>query len=69
MNNPDFATMTRPEFRQYILEHREDDEAVSIYLERFQNPNAKLYPPPKSFDDPSVETALREHLEQQRNQA
>ncbi len=33
MNKPDFATMTRPEFRQYILEHREDEEAVSIYLE------------------------------------
>ncbi|MBW4511932.1 MAG: hypothetical protein KME64_36340 [Scytonematopsis contorta HA4267-MV1] len=69
MNKPDFATMTRPEFRQYILEHREDEEAVSIYLERFQNPNAKLYPPPKSLDDPEVEMALREHLEQQRNQA
>jgi hypothetical protein len=27
-----------------------------------------LYPPPKSLDDPEVEIALREHLEQQRNQ-
>ncbi|MBR8832838.1 MAG: hypothetical protein DSM106950_02040 [Stigonema ocellatum SAG 48.90 = DSM 106950] len=69
MNKPDFATMTRPEFRQYILEHREDDEAVSVYLERFQNPNAKLYPPPKSDYDPSVEMALREHLEQREKEA
>ncbi|MEH2374534.1 DUF6887 family protein [Nostoc sp.] len=69
MNNPDFATMTRPEFRQYILEHREDDEAVSIYLQRFQDPNAKVYPPPKGLNDPSVEIALREHLEQRKKEA
>ena len=69
MNNPDFATMTRPEFRQYILEHREDDEAVSIYLQRFQDPNAKVYPPPKGLNDPCVEIALREHLEQRKKEA
>ncbi|GAA6619308.1 hypothetical protein NUACC26_051210 [Scytonema sp. NUACC26] len=39
--------MTRPEFWQYILEHREDEEAVLIYIERFQDPNAKVYPPTK----------------------
>jgi hypothetical protein len=68
MKPPDFATMTRPQFRQYILEHREDSEALSIYLERFQNPNAKVYPP-TGLDDPELEKALREHLEQRRNQA
>ncbi|MBA3923643.1 MAG: hypothetical protein H0X31_18900 [Nostocaceae cyanobacterium] len=69
MNKPDFATMTRSEFRQYILEHREDDEAVSIYVERFQDPNAKVYPPTTGLNDPDVATALRERLEQRRNQA
>ncbi|WP_419183605.1 DUF6887 family protein [Scytonema hofmannii] len=28
MNTLDFATMTRPEFRQYLLEHREDEETT-----------------------------------------
>lgn len=69
MSKPDFVTMTRPELRQYILEHREDDEAVSIYAERFRDPNAKVYLPEQGFDDPEVATALRERLERQRNQA
>jgi hypothetical protein len=69
MNKPDFATMTRSEFRQYILEHREDDEALSIYAERFRDPNAKVYLPNQGLNDPDVATALREHLEQKRNQA
>lgn len=64
MSKPNFATMTRPEFRQYILEHKEDDEAVSIYLERFTDPNAKIYPATKGLNDPAVEAALRERLEQ-----
>ena len=67
MSKPNFAKMTRTEFRQYILEHREDDEAVSIYLERFQDPNAKVYRPPKGLNDPDVGIALSEYLEQQRN--
>ncbi len=48
--------------------NREDDEAISIYLERFQDPNAKVYPPSKGLNDPEVAIALREHLEQRRNQ-
>jgi hypothetical protein len=54
MSKPNFATMTRPEFRQYILEHREDEEAVSIYLERFQPANPRVYPPSTGFNDPEV---------------
>ncbi len=69
MSKPNFATITRSEFRQYILEHREDDEALSIYAERFRDPNAKVYLPEQGFDDPEVATALRERLEQRRNQA
>ena len=61
--------MTRPEFRQYILEHREDDEALSIYAERFRDPNAKVYLPEQGLNDPEVATALREHLEQRPKEA
>ncbi|OUL18558.1 MULTISPECIES: hypothetical protein [unclassified Nostoc] len=69
MSKPDFTTMTRPEFRQYILEHREDEEALQIYIDRFQNPNAKVYPAPKSLEDlENFPEIHRQHLEQQRKQ-
>lgn len=62
--------MTRPEFRQYILEHREDSEALSIYLERFQSLNPKVYPAPKSLEDlDNFPELYRQHLEQRENQA
>ncbi|WP_267921657.1 DUF6887 family protein [Nostoc favosum] len=32
MNKPDFMTMPRVQLRQYILDHREDDEAFQTYL-------------------------------------
>jgi S-ribosylhomocysteine lyase LuxS involved in autoinducer biosynthesis len=69
MSKPDFTKMTRPQFRQYILEHREDEEALQIYIDRFQNPNAKVYPAPKSLEDlENFAEIHREHLEQQRQQ-
>jgi hypothetical protein len=66
---PNFATMTRKELRQYILEHREDDEAVSIYAERFRDPNAKVYRQDQGFNDLEVAMELRKRLEWARNQA
>ena len=69
MSKLDFTTMTRPQFRQYILEHREDEEALQIYIDRFQNPNAKIYPAPKSLEDlENFPEIHQEHLEQQRKQ-
>jgi hypothetical protein len=61
--------MTRSQFRQYILEHREDDEAFSNYVERFKNPDAKVYPPQKSLDDPEIDRILREQKEQRQSEA
>ena len=69
MNKPNFATMTRSEFHRYVLEHREDDEALSIYVERFREPNAKVYSPDQGFDDPEVVPVLNKLLDKQRNQA
>ncbi|MGI8502974.1 MAG: DUF6887 family protein [Hassallia sp.] len=69
MSKLDFTTMTRPQFRQYILEHREDEEALQIYIDRFQNPNAKIYPAPKSLEDlENFPEIHREHIKQQRKQ-
>ncbi|WP_375514663.1 DUF6887 family protein [uncultured Nostoc sp.] len=36
------TSLTRSELRQYILEHREDEEALQIYVDRFQSNTARL---------------------------
>ena len=69
MSKPDFSAMTRSQFRQYILEHKEDEEAFSEYVERFQNPSAKVYPPLNTLDDPELDRILRQHLEQRQSEA
>ena len=33
----DFQKMSRKELRTYVLAHREDDEALRIYMERLHN--------------------------------
>ncbi len=43
--------MTRAEFRQYILDHRDETEALSIYLERFKSPDSKVFPAPQTIED------------------
>jgi hypothetical protein len=39
---PNFETMTKAELRAYVLEHREDDEALRVLMSR-RNPNAVRY--------------------------
>ncbi|WP_442854677.1 DUF6887 family protein, partial [Fischerella sp. PCC 9605] len=43
--------MTRADLRQYILDHREDQEPLEVYIDRFQNPNNKVFPAPESIED------------------
>jgi hypothetical protein len=50
-NKPDFNTLSRVEFRRYILANREDEEALAIYLERFQNPDNPVHPAPETIED------------------
>jgi hypothetical protein len=70
MSKPDFSSMTRPEFRQYILENKNDDEAVSIYLQRFKGINPVVYPAPKSLEDLDNFPELHQkHLEQREEEA
>lgn len=70
MSKPDFMTMTRPQLRQYILENRDDANALSIYLERFKSPDSKEFPAPQSLEDlENLRELHHEHLEQHRNQA
>lgn len=50
-NKTDFKTLSRVKFRRYILANRENEEALAIYLERFQNPNNPVYPAPETIED------------------
>ncbi|WP_026730756.1 DUF6887 family protein [Fischerella sp. PCC 9605] len=70
MTKPDFVSMTRTELRQYILDHREDQEPLEVYIDRFQNPNNKVFPAPESIEDLENFPELhRQNLEKQRKQA
>ncbi|MCF2149328.1 hypothetical protein IQ276_023435 [Desmonostoc muscorum LEGE 12446] len=51
MSKPDFLTMPRAQLRQYILDHREENEAFEIYLDRFTSEEAVIFPAPQSIDD------------------
>lgn len=44
---PDFATMTTPDLRAYVLAYRNDEEALQAYLDRLhtENPNSRIYKP------------------------
>lgn len=35
-HQPNFYQMSRPELRKYVLSHREDDEALRIYMDRMR---------------------------------
>ncbi|MEC4881698.1 MAG: hypothetical protein SAL70_10170 [Scytonema sp. PMC 1070.18] len=70
MNKPDFTTMPRAELRQYILDHREDDEAFQIYLDRFTSEDAIIFSAPQSIEDLENFPELhRQNLERLRKQA
>lgn len=50
---PNFEAMSRKELREYVLAHRDDDEAFYALMDKIkQNPNrGPLFPAPKSIDD------------------
>lgn len=67
MMQPNFDAMTRKELRAYILEHRNDDEAFRIYMNRITDePATETYPAPQSIDDLKHFPELLEKRRQQR---
>ncbi len=56
---PDFAMMTAPELRTYVLEHRDDEAALQAYLDRrsVEHPSSRVY---KAEDN--VADAITEYL-------
>ena len=64
---PNLMTMTKIELRAYILEHREDEEALHLYLDKAHtdNPNSRIYSTEENVSD--AVTEYIQNLEQQKN--
>ena len=62
---PDFAMVTTLQLRAYVLEHRDDEEALQAYLDRrhSENPTSRVY---KAEDD--VAEAIAEYLKNKKQQ-
>ncbi len=59
---PDFSKMTRQDLRAYVLNHREDDEAIEALIKR-GSPNSPKYPFPQTEEDlREMEEILRRKL-------
>jgi hypothetical protein len=56
---PDFATMTTIELRAYVLDHRDDEEALHAYLDKLhvEKPSSRVYQP-----EEDVAEAIAEYL-------
>lgn len=54
-----FEMMTKTQLRAYILEHREDEEALHAYLDKLhaENPNPQVYSP-----EDNVSEAIAEYV-------
>jgi hypothetical protein len=50
MMKPNFDSMTREEIRDYILQHREDDDAIEALISK-GNPNSPTYKFPQTDED------------------
>lgn len=63
MTKANFNNMTRQELRQYILSHREDDNAIEALIKR-GNPNSVNYPFPQTDEDlKQMDEILKRKLE------
>ncbi|MEA5469030.1 MULTISPECIES: DUF6887 family protein [unclassified Spirulina] len=46
-----FENMSRQELRTYLLEHRDNEEAFQVYLDRVMAKPGEIYPAPKTIED------------------
>jgi hypothetical protein len=60
------TTMSKSELRDYVLQHREDEEALQAYLEKVhtENPSSHIYSPEENVSD-AVDRYLEKHRHQQ----
>jgi hypothetical protein len=57
---PDFATMTTIDLRAYLLQHRDDEEALHILIDKLHanSSSSRVYSP-----EDNIAEALAEHLQ------
>lgn len=49
---PNFTAMSRKELLAYMLEHRDDDEAFHVFMDKVHTElPTEIYPAPKTIDD------------------
>ena len=60
---PDFSAMTTAEMRAYVLEHRDDQEALQVFLDKAHsdNPNPRTYGP-----NDNISEVISEYIEKKR---
>lgn len=52
MTQPDFQSMDRRQLRAYVLQHRDDLQAVRVLVDKLMaESSGVVYPAPKSIDD------------------
>jgi hypothetical protein len=63
---PNFAIMTTQQLRAYVLEHRDEEDALQAYLDRrrSENPNSRVY----GADD-DISEAVTEYLKNKKQEA
>jgi hypothetical protein len=63
MMKPNFDTLTRQQIREYVLQHREDDDAIEALINK-GNPNSPTYKFPQTDEDlREMEAILKQKLE------
>jgi N-acyl-D-aspartate/D-glutamate deacylase len=63
MMKPNFSQMTHQDLRAYVLDHRDDDDAIEALIKR-RNPNSPKYRFPKTDEDlTEMEKILKEKLD------
>ncbi len=63
MSQADFTAMTNEELKQYIVKHRDDQEALSAYLERRNQQDFPVIANVKDIDfDEKLQTAISQKL-------
>ncbi len=67
---PNFNAMTRKELRAYVLEHRDDAEAISVVVEKIKaDPNTHWHKPEDTDRFPEIYAEHQKRREEaQRNQ-
>lgn len=62
MTKPNFDTMTYQDLREYILQYREDDDAIEALISK-GNPNSPTYKFPQTDEDlREMDTLLKQKL-------